>query len=63
MVAVLLDRLGIVGVGAAAEVERLIAGAEDEQVGDLVAEMLGLKGTGQEQQARGESEATHEISV
>jgi hypothetical protein len=44
-------------------VKRLIARAEDEQLGDLVAEMLGLNRAGEEQEARGEGEATHDVSV
>jgi hypothetical protein len=58
MIAVDLDRRGIVGAAAAAQVERAAVGSEDEQLGEFVLEMLGLERlTGQEYEPGDHEEA------
>lgn len=43
MTAVSLEPCGVIRVARAREKERIVAGTEDEKIGELLAEALGLK--------------------
>ena len=62
MVAMHADVGGIVGVRGAAEVQRLVAFAEDEQVADPVAEVLGRERGREQEKAGREDQAPHDGS-
>jgi hypothetical protein len=53
------DRFGIAGIAGATQGKRALAVAEDEEVGELVPQMLGLHRTGQQDQEGGRQEAAH----
>ena len=57
MLAVHLERRRVVRVARAGEEERLLALAEDEEIGDPLAKVLRLRGRREEERREGDGEA------
>ena len=53
------DGLRIAGIASSAEGKRALAASEDEQLGELIPQVLGLNSAGQQRQEGGHQQAAH----